>query len=108
VITFAAAVLSLLALAAVLSWRLSRGTKRDSLGLRAARRAVIAESRHLVAQDRNRDLVRRRARARWKTDRFVEHYSSRAGLAAITLTIPTSGRYAVHFPALRQTRRSDR
>lgn len=52
---FAAAVLGLLALAAVLSRKLSRPA--DTLGLRTARAAVVADMHRRVSRDRDRDAV---------------------------------------------------
>lgn len=53
---FAAAVLGLLTLAAVLSRKLSRPA--DTLGLRAARAAVVADMHRRVYVSRRRDRIR--------------------------------------------------
>ena len=73
---FLAACAALLVLVGTLARQIRTDARRDTLGLQAARADVVADLHHRAAQERNREVVRRNARALWKTARFQEAYSA--------------------------------
>lgn len=74
-IVFAVAVVLLLALAAILSRSLSRRDRADTLGLKAARAAVVADMHRRIYVSRRQDRIAHHA---GKAQHFAEVYGVRA------------------------------